>query len=109
MGAIFPELVALLTYLAAAVGDSGRGYPRPNQAASPVLPGRSLKNGEETSDGRHGGRCDYATNSTIPVDRSYIAPVIWMVAFFSRSSRIGLRRRISPSASTTFVRAMAST
>ena len=57
-----------------------------------------------TPDRRH-----QPTISTTPVATSYIAPAILMLPFFSNASRTGLRRRISPTTRTTFVRATAST
>src|SRR5579872_5083816 len=49
------------------------------------------------------------TISTTPVATSYIAPAIRIVPFFSSASRIGLRRRMSATPSSTFARATAST
>jgi hypothetical protein len=49
------------------------------------------------------------TKSTMPFARLYMAPVIWIDPFFSRSANTGLRRRMFSSATVTLVRATAST
>ena len=56
-----------------------------------------------------GCRLVYPTNAAIPVARSYIAPTILIEPFFSRSARIGLRRRMVSRPPRTFWRATAST